>query len=220
MFEFVLSKLNMLLFATAIAAIVLFFMTSFNSNIQTRRSFELLYNYGNQLKSGIDSPSYCTIKYINLPAYIKTNDGSSIQYNANYLFNVNSYETNPETTNYNHKLVLTATDKRKKNIFAAYDVDFNGTMHFYTSKYPYDVKDNWKENDKNASYDPQQVRSNNHLFVFMKKINTNNINYYLVPCDKINGKYSCKDFVCNQSDDFKDVDCKNTQLCHTEENSN
>jgi len=76
MFEFTLSKVNMLIFVTAIAVVVIFFMNTLNDNLKTRQSYETSYKIGKEIKSLFDSDSYCSIKFIDIPKTISTNKGN------------------------------------------------------------------------------------------------------------------------------------------------
>lgn len=225
MFEFTLSKLNLLIFVTAIAAIMLFFLNTVNANLKTRQSFELTYKIGKELKSGIDGKSYCSIKYIKIPKTIKTNQGSSNIFNINYKFNIAQYDyENPNiNSSLNKKLIIAITDQKNKKIYAAYDIDFEGNFTFYESEYDLDTgKYNFLEKkDDVGIYDPLKVKSIDTTLLFIKKINNGKLDYYIIPCEKKNSIYSCKDFVCNNDDGlFDDITCKNVELCITDVGEN
>lgn len=202
--EFALSKFNLLIFVTAIAAIVLFFMNTVTSNLTTRQGFELAYKTGKELKSGIDSESYCTIKYIDIPIKLKTNESSSTMYSIPYILNLSTYKI-PENENsgLKNKLVLAIMDKKKSKIIASYDVDYNGTIYFANAFLPEDSHDptyyqnttNWVFSDINLDLNPNRVTSIDTTILFIKRvINTENY-YYIMPCSKRNGLRTCKDFV-------------------------
>ena len=130
MMEFALSKLNMLIFVTAIAAIVLFFMNTVNSNFRTSQSYELTYKVGESIKSGIESSSYCNVKYVSIPNKIKINSGDSYYNNSKYILNISNFSGDD-----GNKLIISILDHKKKNIFAAYDIDYNGVVKFYDWDY-------------------------------------------------------------------------------------
>ncbi len=218
MFEFTLSKLNLLIFVTAIAAIVLFFMNTVNSNLKTRQSFELVYKIGKEIKSGMDSESYCSVKYIDIPKQIKTKEGHSTAYNVNYVLNVASYDFEDEEGYYDHKLVLAVMDRKETKIYAAYDVDYKGEINFYKAEHNDTSGDEDYEKitstDNYVVYDPLRERSNDTTLIFLKKTENQQNYFYLLPCSKKNGQYTCQKFICNSSD-FKSLSCKNIQLCAT-----
>jgi len=115
MIDFTLSKLNLLVFVLAVTAIVLFFMNTVNSNLKTRQSYELVYKVGQELKTGIDNPSYCNVKYIDIPKRLKLNSGITSTYNINYILNIAVYDfPNNEDKK---KLVLSVLDGQKKFFF-------------------------------------------------------------------------------------------------------
>ncbi len=204
MMEFALSKFNLLIFVTAIAAIVLFFMNTVTSNLTTRQGFELAYKTGKELKSGIDSESYCTIKYIDIPTKLKTNESSSAVYSIPYILNLSTYEI-PENENsgLERKLVLAIMDKKKSKIIAAYDVDYNGEIYFANAFLPdnsndptyYIQIDNWEMNQDTLDLNPNRVTSIDTTILFMKKVVNTKSYYFIMPCSKRNGLRTCKDFV-------------------------
>jgi len=220
MFEFTLSKLNLLIFVTAIAAIMLFFLNTVNANLKTRQSFELTYKIGKELKSGIDGKSYCSIKYITIPRTIKTNQGSSNMFNINYKFNIAQYDyKNPNpNSSFNKKLVIAITDQKSKKIYAAHDIDFEGDFIFYESEYDVDTGGySFTKNEEYGIYDPLKIKSIDTSLLFIKKVNEGKSNYYIIPCEKRNSIYSCKDFVCNNSEGiFDDISCKDVELCSSD----
>ena len=209
MMEFALSKFNLLIFVTAIAAIVLFFMNTVTSNLTTRQGFELVYKTGKELKSGIDSESYCTIKYIDIPTKLRTNESSSSVYSIPYILNLSTYvipNPNQVPGALTNKLVLAIMDRKKTRIIAAYDVDYNGTMYFANAFLPdnsngpryYEDMSNWKSGETdmpNLDLNPNRVTSIDTTILFIKKVvNTKNY-YFIMPCSKRNGLRTCKDFV-------------------------
>lgn len=217
MFEFALSKLNMLLFATAIAAIVLFFMNTVNSNLQTRQSYELAYNIGRDIKLITDSESYCSIKYIDIPTRIKSGQSSTNTFNKAYILNIMELEKDTSENNYNKKLVISILDQKKKKIYGAYDIDFNGNFLFYNAESPYENIDNWESEEDYGEYNTLRVKSNDSTLVLIKNRKEGEDNYYILPCAKQNGVLTCKNFVCNDNL-FEDVSCKSVDLCINEYN--
>ncbi|MDD3244796.1 MAG: hypothetical protein PHU47_01470 [Candidatus ainarchaeum sp.] len=210
MIEFSLSKMNLLIFVTAIASIVIFFMATVNSNMKTRQSFELVYKLGTEIKTGIESNSYCTVKQLNLPDKIYTNSGGSDMFSIKYKIDLSYYEITSDT----NRIVLAIMDRRKNNntIYAAYDIDFNGPVNFYSS----DCQSNQsicKVTDETfVHYDPLKSNSIDNKIFFVKKIKDGKPNIYFFPCAYKNGIYTC-----NQGNEVRDmllndegIDCLNT----------
>lgn len=192
MIEFALSKLNLLIFVTAIAAIVVFFIGSVNSNMKIKQSYELLYKVGKELKIGIDSSSYCTVKFIDIPRKIYVNSGGSDAFSINYKLNVAMVKSPDGDTG---KIVLSVIDRKSKKpqIYAAYDIDYNGDVMFYDSNYS-NGHYNFTET-KTANFDPQKSNSIDNTILFVKKIESGKPKIYLIPCLLKNGIYQCKDFI-------------------------
>jgi len=212
MMEFTLSKFNMLIFVTAIVAIVLFFMTTVNDNLKNRQSFELVYRVDKEVKSGIDSRSYCSIKYIELPTRITTNESTSSTFNLNYVLNVSSYSMSSiPDANYDNKLIFSIMDRKQSKIYAASDVDFNGILHLYNweynnGEYNFDeIIDS--EGPISTSYDPLRERSIDNSLVFIKKIKQGVPHYYLLPCATKYGIRQCQAFACSVLKESESVDC-------------
>ncbi|MDD3178308.1 MAG: hypothetical protein PHR26_02200 [Candidatus ainarchaeum sp.] len=217
MFEFALSKLNMLLFATAIAAIILFFMNTVNSNLQTRQSYELAYNIGRDIKLITDSESYCSIKYIDIPTRIKSGQSSTTTFNKAYVLNIMELEKENPENNYNKKLVISILNQKQDKIYGAYDIDFNGDFTFYNAEHPYDNSSNWSSKQDYGIYDTLRVKSNDSTLILIKNKIEGQDNYYILPCAKQNGILTCKKIVCDDSM-FEDVSCKSVDICINEYN--
>ncbi|MEI8364122.1 MAG: hypothetical protein WCF78_01555 [archaeon] len=199
MIEFTLSKLNLLIFVTAIAAIVLFFMNTVSSNLMTRQGFELAYKTGKELKSGIDSESYCTIKYIDIPVKLKTNENTSSIYSIPYVMNISTHKFDL-TTKYENKMVITIMNLKKTKILAAYDVDYNGEITFINAFKPedqpllqryYTIPVNWNTNDISIDFSPTRADSIDSTILFIKKVKDNKNYFYIMPCAKKYGYRSC-----------------------------
>lgn len=193
MIDFTLSKLNLLVFVLAVTAIVLFFMNTVNSNLRTRQSYELVYKVGQEIKTGIDNPSYCSVKYIDIPRRLKLNYGITSSYNLNYILNIAVYDF-PENDS-KKKLVLSILDGRKKNLFAAYDLDFNGDVIFYEWDYS-DGKYNFekKDNEKYIDLRPYIVDSIDHQLVIAKKVIEGKLTIHVFACGKRNNIPGCSDY--------------------------
>lgn len=203
MIEFALSKLNLLIFVTAVAAIVVFFMGAVNSNMKIRQSYELVYKIGKELKVGIESNSYCTVKFIDIPKKIYTNSGGSDAFSINYKLNVSAHNfTNTDIGSEQKKIVLAIIDRKsyKPKIYAAYDIDYNGNVYFYESDCTNNTGCEIKLNDTNFSvnYDPLKASSIDTTILFIKKIENGIPNIYLIPCLKKNGIYQCKNFLVEE----------------------
>ena len=199
MIEFALSKLNLLIFVTAVAAIVVFFMGAVNSNMKIRQSYELVYRIGKEIKVGIESNSYCTVKFIEIPKRIYTNSGGSDAFSINYKLNVSAHPyTNQETEGTQKKIVLAIVDRKvnKPKIYAAYDIDYNGNVEFYSSDCT-SSGCNFTPSDTNANYDPQKAYTIDNTILFVKKMEDGVPRIYLIPCLKKNGIYQCKNFLTN-----------------------
>ena len=197
MIEFALSKLNLLIFVTAIAAIVVFFIGSVNSNMKIKQSYELVYKVGKELKIGIDSSSYCTVKFIDIPRKIYVNSGGSDAFSINYKLNVAMVKSHDEGTG---KIVLSVIDRKPKKpqIYAAYDIDYNGEVEFYDSNFS---NGSYQFNEtKTANFDPQKSNSIDNTILFVKKIESGKPKIYLIPCLLKNGIYQCRDFIKGTSD--------------------
>jgi hypothetical protein len=196
MIDFTLSKLNLLVFVLAVTAIVLFFMNTVNSNLKTRQSYELVYKVGQELKTGIDNPSYCNVKYIDIPKRLKLNSGITSTYNINYILNIAVYDfPNNEDKK---KLVLSVLDGQKKNLYAAYDLDFKGDIFFY--EWEYDNEDGKyffsKKNDdeKYIDFKPQIINSIDHKLIIAKKIIDGKSTIHVFACGNKNNIPGCSDY--------------------------
>ncbi len=203
MIEFSLSKLNMLIFVTAVAAIVIFFMAAVNSNMKTRQSYELVYKVGKELKTGIESNSYCTVKFIYIPKTIQTNSGSSDVFNIKYKLNISVYNREPKT------LVFAILDRKthKQRIYAAESIDYNGEIKLYKSNCTNtDCNIVLVEDRNSVDYDPLKASSIDTTILFAKTIDDGKPKVYLMPCLYKNGIYSCNDFL-NSNNLFKIIPC-------------
>jgi hypothetical protein len=197
MIEFSLSKLNLLIFVTAIAAIVIFFIATVNSNMKTRQSYELVYKVGKEIKTGIENESYCTVKFITIPKTIQTNSGSSDTFNMRYKLNISAYSQGSEDSK---KVVLAVMDRKEKSkIYAAYDIDYNGSIALYESEsctsFP-NCEINLSEN-YSVNYDPSKVDSIDTQLLFAKIISNGKPTVFLIPCLKKSGIYTCRNFLNN-----------------------
>ena len=197
MIEFALSKLNLLIFVTAVAAIVIFFMGAVNSNMKIRQSYELVYKIGKELKVGIESNSYCTVKFIELPKKIYTNSGGSDAFSINYKLNISAHEFTNQQESTTKKIVLAIVDRKanKPKIYAAYDIDYNGNVNFYESTYDngtYTIDQNMTNS---VNYDPLKAYSIDTTILFVKKVEGGVSRIYLIPCMKKNGIYQCKNYL-------------------------
>lgn len=198
MIEFSLSKLNLLIFVTAIAAIVIFFIGTFNSSLKTRQSYELVYKVGKEIKTGIENESYCTVKFITIPQTIQTNSGTSDAFNMRYKLNVSSYSLGGDTK----KLVLTVMDRKEKpKIYAAYDIDYNGSIALYESEGCPNFPDCAieKSNNYSVNFDPSRRDSINSQILFAKIISNGKPLVFLIPCLEKKGIYTCRKFL-NEED--------------------
>jgi len=207
MIEFTLSKLNLLIFVTAIAAIVLFFMNTVSSNLMTRQGFELAYKTGKEIKAGIDSQSYCTIKYIDLPIKLKTNESLSSLYSVPYVMNISTHDYSAVQQKYENKLVITIMNLKKTKILAAYDVDYNGEIIFINAFKPdsnplltryYEDPLNWKIDDTNIDFITTREDSIDSTILFIKKVKDNKNYFYMMPCAKKYGYRSCLYYIQDQ----------------------
>ncbi len=214
MFDFALSKINMLIFVTAIAVVVIFFMNTLNDTLKTRQSYELAFKIGKEIKTVIDSDSYCSIKFIEVPKTIRIREGSNLS-GITYKLGFKSYRQFD-----NQSLIIYLTDLKEKNILGAYNLDYNGTINFFSSEYnntEYRFNDDGQEE---IVYYPREENSNTTSLLILKNIKNNENNYFVIPCEKKYGEYSCKKYVCQGNDDIKDFSCL-TDFCSTslEENT-
>ncbi len=192
MIEFTLSKLNLLIFVLAVTAIVVFFMNTVNSNLRTRQAYELVYKIGQEIKTGVDNPSYCSIKYVEIPRRIKINYGITNSYNINYLLNISAHEISSDSDI--KKIVLSILDGQKKNIFAAYDLDINGEVVFYdwtfdSGKYKYESL-----SDQFLDLNPEKKDSIDQTIVIAKKIKDGRQTIHIFACGKKNNIPGCSNF--------------------------
>lgn len=200
MIEFTLSKLNLLVFVLAVTAIVIFFMNTINSNLRTRQAYEIVYKVGQEIKIGVDNPSYCSVKYAEIPKRLQINHGFTSSYNIDYLLNISAYDI-PENDG-KQKMVLAILDSRKKNIYAAYDLDFNGIVHFYyweynsdTGKYTFEKK----EDENYLDLAPDQRNSIDQTIVIAKKIRDGQTHIHLFACGRRGNIPGCSN---HYNDDF------------------
>ncbi|HOD90002.1 MAG TPA: hypothetical protein PKK56_02905 [archaeon] len=208
MIEFTLSKLNMLIFVTAIAVIVLFFMNTIQANFKLKQSSELAYTIAQEVKTGIDTESYCSIKFIDLPTKIATSQsGAKLRYFLNVSY---ANLSNLENVQYTDKLVFSITDAGKKKIYASYDIDYNGnngSVKLYELTEESKLKDvsSLVYNDFNSKssvfYDPSRVNSIETRLIFIKQMSLGDDgsmkkNIYLIPCAERNNKPTCMDLIC------------------------
>lgn len=210
MIEFTLSKMNLLIFVTAIASIVIFFMATVNSNMRTRQSYELVYSLGSEIKTGVESNSYCTIKQLDLPDRIYTNNGHSDMFSIKYVLDISYYEISNDT----NKVVLSIMDRRNRNdiIYAAYDIDFNGPIYLYSSDCENPNEKICKSQENFVNYDPLKSRSIDTMFFFVKKIKNGQPNIYFFPCAYRNNSYTCNEFdqVKDELYNGENLDCLDT----------
>jgi hypothetical protein len=194
MIEFSLSKLNLLIFVTAIAAIVIFFIATFNSSMKTRQSYELVYKVGKEIKTGIENESYCTVKFITIPKTIQTNSGNSDTFNMRYKLNVSAYSVGDDSK----RLVLTVMDRKEKpKIYAAYDIDYNGSIALYASESCTDILNCniTKSQNFSVDFDPSKRDSIDTQILFAKIISNGNPIIFLIPCLEKKGIYTCRKFI-------------------------
>lgn len=195
MIEFALSKLNMLIFVTAIAGIVVFFMSTVNSDMKMKQSSELAYKIGKEIKSGVESNSYCSVKIIDIPKKIYTNSANSSAFSINYKLNISVLEYTNVSDN-KKKIILTILDKKTKKtkIYAAYDMDYFGEVIFYESNYE-GGKYGFDKKTDSITFDPLKINSIDSKILFVKKIENGNPVILIIPCLKKNGRYQCSDFL-------------------------
>jgi hypothetical protein len=193
MIEFTLSKLNLLVFVLAVTAIVIFFMNTVNSNLRTRQAYELVYKTGQEIKVGFDNPSYCSVKYIDIPKKIKLNTGISSVFNINYILNISVHDNLSTDTK---KIVLAILDAKKEKIFAAYDLDFNGEVVLYEwefndslGKYEYFIINNSDSNSIDLQTNKKD--SIDHTLILAKKIKEGVPTIHLFSCGKVNNIPGC-----------------------------
>lgn len=208
MIEFSLSKLNLLIFVTAVAAIVIFFITSFNSSLKTRQSYEIVYRIGKEIKTGIENESYCTVKFINIPKTVQTNSGTSDAFNMRYKLNVSAYNLGNDAK----KLVLSIMDRKEKpKIYAAYDIDYNGSIALYESKsctsdFPnctISQSQSSVSNSVSVDFDPSKRDSIDTQILFAKIISNGKPFIFLIPCLEKNGIYTCRHFLITEDPPLK-----------------
>jgi hypothetical protein len=203
MFEFTLSKINMLIFVTAIAVVVIFFMNTLNDNLKTRQSYETAYKIGKEVKSLIDSDSYCSIKFIDIPKTIRINEGSAMAYKLGFQ-NYTLYDQS--------SLIIYITDIKEKKILGAYNLDYNGTIVYHTSEYnsPNYIYSIDNDPDK-IFFNPRKVNGNESKIMLINNIKNNELTYHVIPCEKKLNVYSCKRFVCGDDPynylDIDDIKC-------------
>ncbi len=201
MFEFTLSKVNMLIFVTAIAVVVIFFMNTLNDNLKTRQSYETAYKIGKEVKSLIDSESYCSVKFIDIPRTIKINEGSSLGYKLGFQ-NYALYDQN--------SLIVYITDIKEKKILGAYNLDYNGIIKYYTSEYDIAKYIFNPNNDDKIFFDPRKVNGNESKIMLIKNVKDDIKTYHVIPCEKKQSIYSCKLYVCGDGSnnlDISDIKC-------------
>jgi hypothetical protein len=206
MFDFTLSKINMLIFVTAIAVVVIFFMNTLNDNLKTRQSYELAFKIGKEIKSVIDSDSYCSIKFIDIPKTIRVKEGSNLS-GIPYKLGFQSYAQFD-----NKSLVIYLSDIKEENILGAYNLDYNGTINFYSSEYNNAEYDFENESSNEFIYYPRKESSNETKYLIIKQIIDNENSYNVIPCEKKYGKYSCKKHVCQDNETLKEISCL-TDFC-------
>ncbi len=213
MFEFTLSKVNMLIFVTAIAVVVIFFMNTLNDNLKTRQSYETAFKIGKEVKSLMDSDSYCSIKFIDIPKVISTNQGT-LSTGITYKLGLQKYNIGASNS-----IIIYITDSREREILGAYNLDYNGEIIFYKSEFN---SQNYSFNflsDTNAIYEPRKVNSNETKLMFIKNINEGERHFYVFPCEKRNSIYTCKKYVCNEDgvgfQDREDISCL-MDFCRTQ----
>ena len=207
MIEFALSKLNLLIFVTAVAAIVIFFMGAVNSNMKMRQSYELIYKIGKEMKVGIESNSYCTVKFIELPRKIYTNSGNSDVFSLPYKLNVSAYDVTGTTVgDDSKKIVLAVIDRKayKPKIYSAYDIDYNGNVYFYESINCSQTGCDFNLTQNSANYDPQKAYTIDNSILFVKKVENGKSNLFLIPCKKSNNLFSCKNFLQQGSNNLSE----------------
>lgn len=196
MIEFSLSKLNLLIFVTAIAAIVIFFMATVNSSMKARQSYELVYKIAKEVKTGIENESYCTVKFINIPKTIQTNSGGADSFNMRYKLNISSF---PGSGN-SKTIVLAVLDRKEKpKIYATEKIDYNGDFLLFESEscsnFPDCVIKKSQTNLYSVNYDPSKIDSIDTQLLFVKTITDGKPIAYLIPCLKKSGIYTCRYFL-------------------------
>ena len=201
MFEFTLSKVNMLIFVTAIAVVVIFFMNTLNDNLKTRQSYELAFKIGKEIKSVVDADSYCSIKFLDVPKTIRISEGSSL-YTINYKLGLQTYQLQDQKS-----LIVYILNNRETEILGAFNLDYQGDIIFYESNFDQgNYTFQTSADDDGIIYDPRKVNSNETKLMIIKHIINQEIKYYIIPCERRLGVYSCKNFVCENNPGYLDVD--------------
>jgi hypothetical protein len=201
MFEFTLSKVNMLIFVTAIAVVVIFFMNTLNDNLKTRQSYETAFKIGKEVKSLMDSDSYCSVKFIDIPRVISTKQGT-LSTGITYKLGLQEYDLLNSKS-----IIIYITDSREREILGAYNLDYNGEINFYESEFNSPDYSFSELSDTNAIYEPRKVNSNETKLMFIKNIKDGITKYYVFPCEKRFSLYTCREYVCNDFTDRNDITC-------------
>jgi len=181
-------------------------MNTVNNNLQTRQSYELAYKVGQQFETILNSKSYCSSKYINIPNNIQISAGKNSNTNLNYILRIYDFPSDaPEDKN---KLVFTIMNKRNKEISAAYDVDYNGIVNFY--EYDYNVTNDYQYTSTSQDYldfIPTNKDSIDNKIIISKKIKNGKEYIYIFACDDYLNKPACHFFLENKLITDKNVTC-------------
>ncbi|MDD3084172.1 MAG: hypothetical protein PHP82_04055 [Candidatus ainarchaeum sp.] len=192
MLGFILSKMQMLLFATGIFVVALMFL-NFVSGIELKNITSSTLELNAQLISGqLATDSFCSLQSSTIPEF----------FNYGLTNNRLYYELTFSRVNFGDykKLILSINEYGKEGIIDARSVNVMGDIFlinpsFIASSDP--ITQEIFDNDKISLYPRQALKGQAiappNAFVALKEIKSNNLSLYIIPCTTLSKSYSSSD---------------------------
>jgi hypothetical protein len=175
--DFILSKLNMLILVTALAAIVLFFSIGLGEEMVKAQAKRMTTEYVEIAFSLLNQQSLCSKKFVTIPSYLQYLVGCQTMNRLYYILDVSKVQAGPEQAR--NTLIFSIRSKREQKVLAAASVntDADITLFFWDPK-----TGSLGEVDANTSLNPQSAPNGTNSMVLLKEVFLGKSYFFVIPC--------------------------------------
>ncbi len=180
MLGFTLSKINLLIFVTAVFSIILFFIFGFSQVLIENISQDYIRIHAQDAFTLIASPSLCSAQIHYLKDSIESSAGNTGR-GLYYVMNIKKAEGN---NGLNKLIFALAPRKTPEEFIAAASFDVEAEIKFFDFQ---ELKTrNPSINDSNVLLDPQAAFPSN-AYVILKEVVSGQTKVYVIPCSNRGG---------------------------------
>ena len=189
MFGFTLSKLNMLIFVTAVFVIVVFFMGKMDDSIKAKQLSDLISSQGIISAEMLSSPNFCDSINRYFPTTIST-----YAEQLYYVVKISTLETTDDQGNKKTLVIFSAADRlNKTHSLTSTSFYTDSEVHIYSNNQDQCPGTAWCEPaPQELTLDPNARTPTNSMWI-VKEVENGKKKLYIFPCTFTSAIYSSCD---------------------------